>query len=283
VLEEVADSLVGTSLGGVDLVELIGVGAASTVYGGRRTGATGATVAIKVLRADLAEAAPHRARFLREARATLRVRHDAVVTMFETSADDALPVYLVMERLDGTSLAERIEESGALGVAEARRVANRVGGALAAAHAAGVVHRDVKPANVIVEYGGRVVVVDFGLACAAGEVGVTSTGELVGTPHYMAPEQILGHAPGPAVDAYALGCMIFTMVRGSPPFSGTTGAVLDAHLEVVAPPLASGDVELDGCVAALLAKKPDRRMAAFLALVEQAHGERSAAPQGGAS
>ena len=139
VLEEVADTLVGTSLGGLDLVELIGVGAASTVYGARRTGTTGdPTLAVKVLRADLAEGLANRTRFLREARAAMRIRHDAVATMLGTSADEAVPAYLVMERLVGVSLAERIERSGAPSISDARRIATRIAAGLAAAHAVGV-------------------------------------------------------------------------------------------------------------------------------------------------
>ena len=177
-----------------------------------------------------------RARFVREARAAARINHPNAVAVFDAGEADGF-LYLVMERVTGRTLSERLSETGPMPVAEAAAVASAVLAALGAAHSAGVVHRDVKPANIIGGPSG-VKLVDFGIATLLGESGssVTVAGELVGTPKYLAPEQIAGQPATPQTDLYAVGVVLFELVSGVVPFDrGTPVATAIAHREEAAP------------------------------------------------
>jgi serine/threonine-protein kinase len=177
-----------------------------------------------------------RARFVREARSAARFVHPNAVIVYDAGESEGF-LYLVMERVSGHTLAERLAATGPLPVREAAEVAIAVLGALGAAHAAGVIHRDVKPANIIVGPAG-VKLVDFGIATLLDDAGssLTAAGELVGTPKYLAPEQVSGRPATPATDVYAVGVVLFEMLTGTPPFDRSTPvATALAHREDAPP------------------------------------------------
>jgi serine/threonine-protein kinase len=175
-------------------------------------------VAIKVLSASLASCAAARRRFLREARAAAAVVHEHVVSVFAVVESAALP-FFVMEYVPGRSLQDRLDRTGPLSLPEILRIGMQTAAGLAAAHAQGLVHRDVKPANILLENGvERVRLSDFGLARAAADAGVTQSGVVAGTPHYMAPEQARGETADSRADLFSLGSTMYTMCAGHPPF-----------------------------------------------------------------
>jgi serine/threonine-protein kinase len=264
-LVEAADPLVGRLVRGVyRILAPIGRGSLATVYRARHE-VVGRDVAIKVLSAGVSRSPTLRERFLREARAANRIRHPHVIDISDIGETEDGLAFLVMELLDGGTLAQEIA-GGPLAPGRALAIAAQAASALGRAHDLGVVHRDVKPANIVLRRGGDpayVVLLDFGLANVRGEHRLTASGELFGTPAYMAPEQIEGAPPTPAVDLYALGCVLFEMLTGSLPFQGSTPATLEQHLR--APPprpserRAALSPEIDALVLALLAKDPAAR------------------------
>lgn len=190
----------------------------------------GREVAVKVLRAYTdasgAELADLRTRMQREARAAARIRHPGVITVHDVADEAGLPV-IVMELIDGPSLDDLIDERGVVDPLEAARIGAKVADALAAGHDAGVLHRDVKPGNVLLDHGGRVVLTDFGIASMeAPDDGATTkltrSGELIGSLDYLAPERAQGRDPGPASDVWALGMTLYAAVEGSSPFRRTS-------------------------------------------------------------
>jgi serine/threonine protein kinase len=190
--------------------------------------ALGRSVALKVLRPELATPAA-RSRLLREARCAARFRHDHVVTVHAVvDPPDGLP-YLVLEYLAGPTLAERVRSRQPLPPREAAALAAQVADALAAAHAAGLLHRDVKPGNVLLDAAtGRAKLVDFGLARVAEQAsGLTREGHLAGTPAYMSPEQVRRpEAVDARADIYGLGATLYELLTGEPPFRGTTALIV---------------------------------------------------------
>jgi tetratricopeptide (TPR) repeat protein len=224
-------------------------------------------MALKVLRPELADE-PARARFVREARAAARVRHDHIVGVYGVAQTaEGLP-YCVLEYLAGPSLAERIRAEGRLAPREAAAAAAQVADALAAAHAAGLVHRNIKPANILFDPAtGRAKIADFGLARAvAAADGPTQVGALAGTPAYMSPEQAKGAAEvGPAADVYGLGATLYEALVGEPPFTGAAHLVLQRVIEdEPRPPRALNDAiprDLETICLKCLAKEPHRRYA----------------------
>jgi tRNA A-37 threonylcarbamoyl transferase component Bud32 len=176
-------------------------------------------------------------RMQREARAAARIDHPAVVTMHDVVIEDAKP-WIVMELVHGQSLADRLHE-GTLDVREAARIGLAVLGALTAAHEAGVLHRDVKPDNVLLGRSDRVVLTDFGIAQVEGEQGLTETGAFVGSPEFIAPERVLGQHPGPESDLWSLGVVLYAAVEGMSPYRrsnipATLQAVLSAEPQMPA-------------------------------------------------
>ena len=157
-----------------------------------------------------------RARALREARALARLQHPHVVTVHD-ALQEASGLYLVLELVEGESMARRLA-AGPLDPAEAQRIVTQIAAGLAAAHELGIVHRDIKPDNILLTRDGEVKVADFGIARLLGEARITSEEVVVGTPSYMAPEQIQGGEVGPAADLFAVGCLLHEMVSGAPPF-----------------------------------------------------------------
>jgi serine/threonine-protein kinase len=196
-------------------------------------------VAIKLLRDDVSIDPSVRERFLREARTAARFNHPNAVIVFDTGQDGRQP-WIVMELVEGEDLARRLARDGALDEAEAVHIADGVLAALDAAHAAGMVHRDVKPGNIMLLPDGGVKLADFGIAKSVQDAtaGLTSTGQVIGTAKYLSPEQVEGMPATPASDIYALGAVLYEMLAGEPPFSGDTAiAIALAHTRQAVPDL----------------------------------------------
>ncbi|MEU9982735.1 serine/threonine-protein kinase [Streptomyces sp. NPDC050856] len=197
-------------------------------------------------------------RMQREARAAARIDHPAVVTVHDVVVEDGRP-WIVMELVRGQSLADRLQE-GTLDVREAARVGLAVLGALDAAHGAGVLHRDVKPDNVLLGRGDRVVLTDFGIAQVEGEQGLTETGSFVGSPEFIAPERVLGQRPGPESDLWSLGVVLYAAVEGMSPYRrSNTPATLQAVLSAEPQTPARGSGAFGTLVMQLLRKDPSAR------------------------
>ncbi|WP_142215068.1 serine/threonine-protein kinase [Streptomyces sp. SLBN-118] len=199
---------------------------------------------------------------LREARAVARVKHPHVIVVHDVVVDDGLP-YIVMELVDGGSLAERITRGGPVDVAEAARIGLALLGALRAAHQLGVLHRDLKPANVLIEEStGRVVLTDFGIAQLAGSTTITDSGSFVGSPEYTAPERMQGETAGPESDLWSLGVLLCAAVSGESPFRrDSLGGILHAVVEdEIRPPAQAAP--LLPVVLGLLDRDPERRLGA---------------------
>ena len=227
-------------------------------------------VAVKILRADLAADEGTRARFRHEAIAAARLSHPNIVSTYDTGDDDGI-AYIVMELIEGTTLRHLIDEHGGLPVADVIRIGKQVADALDAAHRAGLVHRDVKPANVLVPPAGPVKVTDFGIAKAAGADDLTRTGTVMGTARYLAPEQVNGRPTDPRTDVYALGLLIYEALCGHPPFGGDTEiATAMARLTTSAPAVRAERPEvsqaLDDVIHRCLARQPSARFGSAAAV-----------------
>jgi serine/threonine-protein kinase len=208
-------------LGPYEIVEPIGRGGMGIVLRGFDR-ELNRFVAIKVLAPHLATSAAARQRFAREAKAAAAVVHDHIVAIHAVDNAGRLP-YLVMPYVAGQSLQERIEQAGALEVKEILRIAMQIAEGLAAAHAQGLAHRDVKPANILLENGvERVKITDFGLARAADDASLTHSGFVAGTPQYMAPEQARGEGVDARSDLFSLGSVVYAMCTGRAPFRAET-------------------------------------------------------------
>ncbi|HWB11664.1 MAG TPA: serine/threonine-protein kinase [Pirellulales bacterium] len=250
------------TLGSYEVLELIGRGGMGIVL--RAFDAKlNRVVAVKVLAPELATQASARRRFLREAQAAAAVAHPHVVTIH--AVDEEEWPYLVMECIEGISLQEKIERSGTLKLAEVLRIGTQIAEGLAAAHKQGLTHRDVKPANILLENGvERVKITDFGLARAADDVTITRPGEISGTPQYMSPEQASGERVDQRSDLFSLGCVLYAMCAGRPPFRADSMAAIVKKICQDAPqPLREIDQQLPQwlteTIDRLLAKNPDER------------------------
>ncbi|MFC9683333.1 serine/threonine-protein kinase [Streptomyces sp. NPDC056948] len=238
------------------------------------------SVAIKELTAALyvseSEQAVLLARTRAEARAAARINHSAVVTVHDVLEHDGRP-WIVMELVEGRSLADAVKEEGRVEPREAARVGLWVLRALRAAHTAGVLHRDVKPGNVLLGRDGRVLLTDFGIAQIEGDTTITRTGEVVGSVDYLAPERVRGHDPGPSSDLWALAATLYTAVEGRSPFRRTTPlTTMQAVVEEEAGQLQHAG-PLGPVITALLRKDPATRPDASEAermLAEAAEGRR---------
>ncbi|MGY6023932.1 protein kinase domain-containing protein [Streptomyces spinosirectus] len=230
----------------------------------------GRTVAVKLLRADLAEDPVSKARFTREAQSVAGLNHHAIVAVYDSGEDyvggQAVP-YIVMEIVEGRTIRDLLLNAEAPGPEQALIIVSGVLEALAYSHQHGIVHRDIKPANVIITDTGAVKVMDFGIARAlhGASTTMTQTGMVMGTPQYLSPEQALGKAVDHRSDLYATGCLLYELLALRPPFVGETPlSVVYQHVQdvPVPPSQTSGGAsppELDGLVMRSLAKEPDDR------------------------
>ncbi|MET9774137.1 serine/threonine-protein kinase [Streptomyces sp. NPDC006367] len=265
------------------LGDVLGRGGMGTVW--RAEDETlGRTVAVKELRfpSNIDEEEKRRliTRTLREAKAIARIRNNSAVTVYDVVEEDDRP-WIVMELVEGKSLAEVIREDGLLDPKRAAEVGLAVLDVLRSAHREGILHRDVKPSNVLIAEDGRVVLTDFGIAQVEGDPSITSTGMLVGAPSYISPERARGHKPGPAADLWSLGGLLYAAVEGTPPYDkGSAIATLTAVMtEELEEPKNAGP--LRDVIHGLLTKDPDRRLddaGARAMLTEVIH-----APAGGAA
>ncbi|WP_329412806.1 serine/threonine protein kinase [Streptomyces sp. NBC_00704] len=197
-------------------------------------------------------------RMRREARAAARLDHPAVVRVHDVAVVDGRP-WIVMELVRGRSLGDVLQE-GTLSAREAARVGLEVLGALEAAHAAGVLHRDVKPDNILLGGHDRIVLTDFGIAQIEGDTRLTDTGGIIGSPEYLAPERVLGQRPGPAADLWSLGVVLYAATEGVSPFRrSNTPATLQSVLNAAPAPPAAARGPLAEAVNGLLEKDPARR------------------------
>jgi serine/threonine-protein kinase len=225
---------------------------------------------VKILRDDLAADERIRARFRHEAIAAARLSHPNIVSTYDTGDDDGV-AYIVMELVEGPTLRHLIDQQGGLPVGDVIRIGKQVADALDAAHRAGLVHRDVKPANVLVPASGPVKVTDFGIAKAAGGDDLTRTGTVMGTARYLAPEQVNGRPTDPRTDVYALGLLMYEALCGHPPFGGDTDiATAMARLTTSAPAVRAErpDVSpaLDDVIHRCLARQPTARFGSAAAV-----------------
>ncbi|MFF9480778.1 protein kinase [Streptomyces sp. NPDC014733] len=244
------------------LAGVLGRGGMGTVWRARDE-VLGRTVAVKELRfpGGVEEDEKRRliTRTLREAKAIARIRNNGAVTVYDVVDEDDRP-WIVMELVEGRSLAELVRDDGPLTPHRAAEVGLAVLDVLRAAHREGILHRDVKPSNVLMSDDGRVVLTDFGIAQVEGDPSVTSTGMLVGAPSYISPERARGHKPGPPADLWSLGGLLYACVEGVPPYDkGSAIATLTAVMtEPLEPPKHAGP--LADVIFGLLVKDPDGRL-----------------------
>jgi eukaryotic-like serine/threonine-protein kinase len=257
------------------LVRMIGSGGMGTVWEAEDE-TLGRPVAVKVLSESLAAGEHAVRRFEREAQAAARLSGPYIAAVYDFGRSEGRP-YIVMELVPGETLADRLAREGPLPPLEASRIATRVAEALEEAHRAGIVHRDVKPGNVMLTPAGDVKVMDFGIAAAAWAERVTTSGLVLGTPSYLAPEQAKSEKTTPASDVYALGAMLYEMVAGRPPFVAESPVALAlAHIREDPRPLdqvADGvPPNLASASMAALAKDPAERppsAAAFASMLRE--------------
>jgi serine/threonine-protein kinase len=250
-------------LGPFVVTEVLGRGGMGIVFKGMDV-ALNRPVAIKVLAPYFASSGAARKRFAREAQAAAAVVHEHVVAIHGVDTWKGLP-YLVMSFVNGRSLQERLDAEGPLGAREILRIGMQTASGLAAAHAQGLVHRDVKPANILLENGvERVKLTDFGLARTADDASLTQSGVIAGTPQYMAPEQAAGEAVDHRADLFSLGSVLYAMCTGHPPFRADSAmAVLRRICDERPRPVRSVNPDVPIWLAAvldkLLAKAPTER------------------------
>lgn len=243
----------------------------------------GRPVAVKTLRAEFASDEEFRSRFRAEARHAARLSHPGIASVYDfgESTDRA---WLVMELVEGEPLSALLHREGTLSPERTLDVIAQTAAALQVAHDGGVIHRDVKPGNLLLRPDGVVKVTDFGIASAVGAAPVTRTGEVVGTAYYLSPEQARGDGAGPASDLYALGVVAFECLSGHRPFPGDNAvAVATAHLHSAPPALpASVPTTLAALVLRLLSKDPGRRAVSAGQLAVEAAALRQSLAQGAA-
>ena len=224
-----ADDRVGTRFGEYQVDSLVGVGGMGKVY--RAIAADGTAVALKLVKDDLARDETFRRRFRREARIAQTVKSPYVVAVRDTGEQDGTP-YLAAEFIEGTTLDRKLEVEGRLLLATTVRICQEIASGLQALWEAGMVHRDVKPANILLDLAGKSYITDFGLAKVSDGTVLTRPGQPLGSLDYMSPEQIRGEPVTGATDVYSLGCVVFECLVGRPPFGDREGMrVLWAHLQ----------------------------------------------------
>jgi eukaryotic-like serine/threonine-protein kinase len=258
-------TVIGTLIGErFRLDEKVGAGGMSSVY--RAFDPTlERWVAIKLMHRDISTDPDQLERFRREARAVASLNHPHVVTVIDAGEDEGAP-YIVFEYVEGETLKDRIRRLGMLPVPEAVAYAIEIGRALSAAHSARLVHRDVKPQNVLIDMEGRAKVTDFGIARSLEAHGLTATGRVLGTTDYVSPEQALGHSVTEQSDIYSLGIVLYEMLTGEVPFQADTQvAVAMKHVREALPDVQRRRPEVSAALAAVVdratAKETERRYA----------------------
>ncbi len=228
--DQFSDDLVNpTHIGDYAIDRLLGEGGMGRVY--QAAAPDGTRVALKLVKSDMARDETLRRRFQQEARIAQTVKHPNVVPLIATGEYEGLP-YMVQRFIDGLTLEEKLERDGPLDTAGAVRICADVAAGLEALWAAGMVHRDVKPANILLDGRGQAHITDFGLAKNTQGSLLTRAGQALGTMDYMAPEQIRGDSLSAATDIYALGCVMYECMCGQPPFADVKGMrILWAHLQ----------------------------------------------------
>ena len=276
-----ADPAVGTEVAGYRIVEQAGSGGMGVVYRAEETGLGGRPVALKLLPAALAGDPDFRARFLREMRVAAAIDHPNIVPIYR-AGEDRGRLYLAMRYVHASDLRRLLEAEGRLTPERALAILDQVARALDAAHARGLVHRDVKPGNILLappvfdSDAEHVYLVDFGLARSdSDDRSLGGGGSFLGTPRYAAPEQAAGRPVDGRTDGYALGCVLYECLTGQPPFPGGSGeAILLAHLEASPPRVTALRPDLppaiDQVVARAMAKDPATRFPTCRALLTAA-------------
>lgn len=271
----------GTRFGPYELRSLIGAGGMGEVYRAFDT-RKGRMVALKLLRPEMAADAGFQERFRRESRLAARLQEPHVIPVHDFGEIDGV-LFIDMRLVDGRSLKDLLRERGALEPAQAASITAQVASALDAAHADGLVHRDVKPENVLLTDDGFAYLVDFGIAYAGGDPSLTAGGPLIGSCAYMAPERFNGTWVGPQTDVYSLACVLYECLTGQPPFEAAEiPPLISAHL--FSPPprpsiMRRGiDKAFDGVIARGMAKDPAARFSSAGELARAAFGQTPAAP-----
>jgi len=258
-----ADRRIGTELGGYRIVEPLGSGGTSVVYRAEHV-RLGRPAALKLLTPGFGEA-DFSGRFLRESQLAASLDHPSIVPVYDAGEEDGL-LYIAMACVEGDDLKKLLAEEGRLEVRRALRILGQIGSALDAAHARGLVHRDVKPANILVAEGDRAYLSDFGVVKELAGTGTTRTGSFVGTIEYCAPEQIEGQDVDGRADVYALACVLYECLTGATPFHRPSEvAVLNAHLHTPPPKLSRSapnlPTALEPVISKALSKSPLDRYA----------------------
>ena len=270
----------GDWIGAYRLGRELGHGGSGVVFAAERDGQGG--FALKLLRPERAGEQAAQARFLREAKLAGRIQSRHVVPILELGEIDQIS-FIVMPLYAGGSLAGRLRERGRLAVSETIELAAQLGRGLDALHDLQIIHRDVKPSNVLFEDDRTAALTDFGVARAADSTRLTSDGQLIGTPHYLAPELIEGSAATSASDIYALGCVLFECLVGEPPFSGRSVAEIGfAHLSELPPDPRERrpglPAEMTRVFKSALDKDPARRLTSGTAMARMLQLAHSARP-----
>ena len=258
------------TLGTYDIAGELGRGGMAVVYVARDLKLE-RTVAIKVMDPRLSLTHGMAERFLQEARIAARLQHPNVIVVHDVQQSEDI-IFFVMGLIEGGSIDELCRQPGSLPIDEARWVLMQAARALAYAHSEGIVHRDVKPANILLNLKGEVILTDFGIAKAVGGDGLTKSGTQIGTPVYMSPEQFSDSPVGPASDQYALGITAYQMLTGAPPFGGELYALIAAHGSKTPVPLRDRRPDcpafLANAVMRMLEKAPENRWPSLEDLVE---------------
>jgi serine/threonine protein kinase len=257
----------GSRFAGYVVESVVGVGGIGTLYRARQL-RLDRPVALKVVESEVARDPVARERLRREARAVASLDHPNVVPLYEAGEEDGT-IYIVTRWIDGTELGALIQSGGPLDPAGAARATAQIAAALEMAHEKGLVHRDVKPSNVILTDEGHVYLTDFGLAKRAETApGLTRADLMLGTVDYVAPEQIEGSAPDARSDVYSLGCVLFEMLTGAAPFANQKGGMAKMWAQVNADPPSVKDRRadvpqaLEDVMRRAMAKDPDARPSA---------------------
>jgi len=275
--------VLGDTLGNRYLLsDLLGTGGMAEVFLAHDR-MLGRVLALKVLKERYAKDERFVWRFQKEAQSAAALNHPNVVQIYDQGRAEDGRYYIAMEHVPGGSLEDLILRRGPLGVAEAARLASQVAEALHAAHRCGIVHRDIKPQNVLIDEAGNAKVADFGIALAASRTSTSGTNLLFGTPSYMSPEQAMGERVGPESDLYSLGVVLYEMLTGTVPFTAE-GALATAMKHLTEPPLsptrrnASVPEAMEALVMELLSKDPEDRYPSAARLIEDLRRTREGLP-----